>query len=409
MFLLYLIFFISIIFSLRAISSISIALLLITGFIVNKNKTGKFFSQNLYNLFSIACFVFYIVQLGGLLYTHDPSQQWSSLRLKSSLLFVPIALCGCNFFNEKSRKNLLTAYSLILFSASLYCIVVAVIDYRLYLTIEAFFYHDLVKPIGQHAVQFSILILIALIFLFENFRKGEIILIEYIHIFLIIFFSIFLVFLSSKLMILIYVGYLIYFFTSHLKRKNNSKAIPIIILLFFLSLITVVLVTNNPISRRFNDVIKGNVNFIRQKKFTPGDYFNGLQFRLLQWRFTSEILTENNSWIIGVSAGDDQKRLDQKYISENMYIGEDYRHDRGFLGYNSHNQLLQSLLQSGIIGLLAFIFICVAMIRMAWKKKSRILTFTVITLLLFSFSESVFESQYGLLIFLFFPLFFSNE
>jgi hypothetical protein len=46
---------------------------------------------------------------------------------------------------------------------------------------------------------------------------------------------------------------------------------------------------------------------------------------------------------------------------------------------------------------------------MAWQKKDRTLSFITILLLLYSFSESVFETQYSLVIFIFFPLFFLNE
>ncbi len=162
-------------------------------------------------------------------------------------------------------------------------------------------------------------------------------------------------------------------------------------------------------SRRFNEIKEGDISFIKQKKFSPGDYFNGLQFRLLQWRFVPEILTEEKAWVFGVSPGDAQQKLDEKYISENMYIGETYRNDRGFLGYNTHNQLLESLLQSGIAGGLTFLFICLSLMKMAWKKKQRLFSFLAILLLLYSLSESVFETQYSLLIFTFFPLFFYKE
>ena len=68
--------------------------------------------------------------------------------------------------------------------------------------------------------------------------------------------------------------------------------------------------------------MNGNLKVLEMDKFNPGMYFNGIQFRLLQWRFTAEILNENDGWWIGVGPGNAQHLIDQKYISTNMYIGE---------------------------------------------------------------------------------------
>jgi len=130
---------------------------------------------------------------------------------------------------------------------------------------------------------------------------------------------------------------------------------------------------------------------------------------MLQWRFVPQILNEKNAWLTGVSVGDAQPLLDQKYISANMYIGEPAKDDKGFIGYNTHNEFLESLLQTGIPGLLAFMLIICSLIKMAWKRKKAELSFVTLLLLIYSFSESVFETQYSLLIFIFFPLFFYLE
>ena len=108
----------------------------------------------------------------------------------------------------------------------------------------------------------------------------------------------------------------------------------------------------------------------------------------------------------GVSVGDAQTDLNQKYISENMYIGSPERGDKGFIGYNTHNEFLEALLQSGIIGLFLFILISWSLVKMIWQKKRAELSFVTILLMIYSFTESVFESQYSLFIFIFFPIFF---
>jgi O-antigen ligase len=138
-------------------------------------------------------------------------------------------------------------------------------------------------------------------------------------------------------------------------------------------------------------------------------YFNGLQFRLLQWKFTPEILNENQRWLIGMSPGDARYFLNQKYISSKMYTGDPARGNKGFLVYNTHNQFLETLLQTGITGLAVLCFICISLVRISREKKRLMLSSLVLLMLAWFFTESVLETQYGVMIFTFFPLFFSQD
>ncbi len=88
-----------------------------------------------------------------------------------------------------------------------------------------------------------------------------------------------------------------------------------------------------------------------------------------------------------------------------MYLGNG-KDDHGYTEYNTHNQFLESLLQSGVFGLIAYITIFASMIRLAVKRKNRELTFIIALLLAYSLKESVLERQYGIMIFTFFPLLF---
>jgi len=119
-----------------------------------------------------------------------------------------------------------------------------------------------------------------------------------------------------------------------------------------------------------------------------------------------EILNEKKAWLGGVGVGDAQADLNEKYFSKKLYTGTPERGDTGFLGYNTHNEFLEALLQTGIMGLLLFVLICFTLIKMILQKKRAALTFITMLLLAYSFSESVLESQYSSIIFLFFPVFF---
>ena len=406
---LYLIFLTSLVCSFRAVCSISIALILVAGIVKNKLEIKTFFHRHIINPFFICCCLLFCMVVVSLLYTTNSHETWNKIRLYSGLLVTPLAICCTNYINTSIREKLLTWYCLILTTASLYCLFYAGIHYFQSGDPSHFFYHALVSPFKHHAVYFAILVFIGLLFLLDGLLKNNLIWGKYFHLSLIAFLSVFLFLLSSKLIIFSYLLYLLYFFSILVKRKTNSRRL--IIGSFILSgiIICSALIIRNPVSSRYYEILQGNLQVIEQEKFSPADYFNGLQFRLLQWRFTGEILTEKHRWLFGVSPGDAQAMVDQKYISSKMWVGEPGKGTTGFLGYNTHNQFLETTLQLGIAGLIVLLSIIISLVRMALFKKRRTLSAVVILFITWLFIESVFETQFGIMIFTFFPLFFSLD
>src|SRR6266487_4046453 len=358
LFVLYLVFFTSLIVSLRTVSSISVGLILITGFFKNKLEQKSFFSSHLKNYFLIFCGLFFSLQIISLSYTTNIHQGWSDIRLKSALVIIPLAGCCCDYIHEITRSKILKWYCVILFSACLFAIYHASRIYSATGNPSAFLYHSLVLIYSGHAVQFSILVFIALLHLFEAITKKEMIFNRSIHLFLILFFLLFLFLLSSKLVIVFFILYFLYVMIKLLLLKSVNKKFITIAIIGFIALSVLILFTRNPINNRFKEIMQTDFRLIEKEKFNPGIYFNGLQFRLLQWKFVSEILTEKRAWLAGVTPGDAQGYLNQKYIEKDMYTGTVERGDKGFIGYNTHNEFLEALLQTGIIGGLIFLLIC---------------------------------------------------
>ncbi len=401
----YIVFFISLVCCFRAISSISIGMLLITGLLKNKVDTGSWLSMNLKNSFPAACCLYYLLDAAGLLLSTRFNETGAHLLMKTAMIFVPLALCCCNWLNNEVRRNLMAFYTWILAAMLFYCLLAASNKYWfINQDAEVFFYHKLVAPFRQHAVQVSIYTFAALIYLVENARKAVYTFNKPVHLLLIFYFTCFTLLLSSKLVIASLAICFIYYFFLALRSRLNTRILIFSSLFTGLAMIILVLSTQNRISKRFNEIRSGDISLIKQQSFNPGIYFNGIQFRLLEWRFVKEILTEQDAWLTGVS-DKAQLLLDKKYTSTNMYIGDGTSADQGYLGYNTHNQFLESLLRSGIPGLLVFILICFAMIRLAIIKKSRELTIMIMILLAYCFNESVLETQYGITLFTFFPLF----
>jgi len=163
------------------------------------------------------------------------------------------------------------------------------------------------------------------------------------------------------------------------------------------------------VRQRYLELAQGNVKLFEQKKFDPGIYFNALQARLLQYRFALEILRERRAWVFGVSPGDSQDLLDQKYIDADMYIGDPnqgpHRKVRGFIGYNFHNQYVETLVRDGIPGLVVLLTIFgLLFTQLVLRWRTRQASFTVLTLLLFFIPEAPLTMQHGIFLFCFFPL-----
>lgn len=408
LFILYIIFIVSIIYSFRAISSICIGCIILTGIIKNRMEYKPFIQKKNINLFCIALFVFYGLQWIALLYTQDRETAWKDIQLKTALVFIPLAVCSFDYLNKITTKKMLDFFILSLVIACFYCLVMASFSYSHSHRLEVFFYHTLVWPLSQHAVYFSILIYISLVVLIENAGNRDFLLHKFFHWFLIAFFSFFLFLLSSKLVICFYLLYLLYYITTRVRSKKKNRLIISSLLALAIGIGCLLFATNNPVRSRFRELITGDMTLFAKQKYNPGIYFNDIQFRLVEWKFVNEILNEQQAWLIGVSPGDGQANLNQKYISSGMYVGNRARGATGFLNYNTHNQLLESLLKTGIVGVLFFLFICFAMLRLVWKMKNRFSSFIILLLLAFSLNESVFETQYAMVLFIFFPLFFNR-
>ena len=406
---LYLIFMTSIVFSSRAISSISIVAIFIAQLIINKPAIFPPFKSKFQLLFLSGCILLFLLQLVALLYTNDTQKGWSNIRIKTGLLITPLALFTSSFITATTREKLLSHYCIVLAIASLYCLGSASIRYLEAQDSSFFFYHSLVSPIHQHAVYFSLLVMAGLVFLLENISRSTLLLSRSFHISLTLFFSVFLFLLASKLVILFFLVYLFSWFTTIKKNDSTQKPVRVALLLLTLMVITLTFTIKNPISKRFYEIAKGNIKIVTHDSFKKSDYFNGLQFRLLQWKFVGEILTEKKRWLIGVSPGDAQATLNEKYLAKNMYSGETSRGDRGYLVYNTHNQFLQTVLQNGLIGLAVLMMICVPLLKLALQNKKKPGSFIILLLLAWLFTEAAFETQYGIVIFIFFSLFYQLD
>lgn len=204
-----------------------------------------------------------------------------------------------------------------------------------------------------------------------------------------------MVLLSSRLLLLLLAVIFAVWLIGLYRSKMNSRQVIAFGLLIFLGL-GLLAFTDNPLSRRCKELRPVHLRFdLKKDSITTAD-LNGVTFRLLLWRFADDILTERKAWAFGVSAGDSQELLDQKYMSSGM--------SQGFLGYNFHNEFAEVLVRSGLVGLGIFMLAVLTLIRGARSAATPEVGFTIAVVLLLFLTESTLEMQHTLFLSSFFPL-----
>lgn len=324
--------------------------------------------------------------------------------MKSALVVIPFGLCCSGFIEAGTSRRLLMALTGLLVIAAAYCLFMAVLSGQS----SRFFYHELVQPLKQHAVYFSMLVCFTLFFLCESAAEGDWLISKLLHGAALLFLLVFLVLLSSKLVLSFFLVYLIFFGLKIFPAGKHRKSLTRGMLALLVSAAALLMLTNNPVSRRFRELTAGDPVLFRQERFDPSVYFNGLQFRLMQWKLVPALLNKQEAWLTGAGAGRSQALLAKEYQERGMYAGETNAGQPGYLLYNTHNQLLESLLKYGLPGAVLFIVLCLSLLFRACREKTRILRFTVALLLLYTCFEAVLETQYGIMIFTYFPFLLSG-
>jgi O-antigen ligase len=359
----------------------------------------------------LAYFVFCVVEAAGYLHTHNFADQGKTVSKEATLVAIAFVFCAGNIPDARAFRRLLGWYYVLLLAASVYCLVVAWRNYAVTNDASVFFYHSLTRPISQNAVFFCLYVVFGSIFLLAPYGQPfadylPIRARRILRVLLVVFFLGMIVLLNSKLLLVIALLILIHAFLRRYSYRQHKRVVLVTVSVLLVAA-GVLLLTDNPVSARYKDMA-GDLAVVRQKEFNRAMYFNPLQLRLLEFRFASEILHEHRAWLFGVSPGDSQDLLDQKYVETNMYIGNPadgpHRHIRGFIGYNFHNQYLETFVRSGLVGLAALLAIFGTLFAAARRQGCRETWFVILTIAVFFIPEAPLTLQHGVFLFCFFPL-----
>lgn len=344
---------------------------------------------------------FYLLHILGCSYTENINEGMFDLEKKLSILILPLVIGTSNHLNKNQIEKLLKCFVFAGTLAMLICFSYALYKYYTSDTKDYFYYHKLGSIIGFHAVYFSFYLgfsfCIIAFFLFKGASALRCIH-KVLYSLLMLFTLIFIFMLSSKTIIVSICLIINIFLIIWIARKKN-----IIIAITFAIVVNafaLFVLFNLPYTKsRFNEIVNSKLDFINQKEYAPETVFTGASIRFAIYKFSIEILNENQAWVFGLGTGDVQDNLRRKYVKNNLYSGNEKLGTVSFTEYNAHNQYLQFLLSIGIVGLVVF-FICLWYpLAIAYRKKDYLFIALMILFIMFCFTESVLCRHKGVVFF----------
>lgn len=196
-----------------------------------------------------------------------------------------------------------------------------------------------------------------------------------------------LIFLGSKLVLVCTILVFLVFFMEYSKKEIKP------ILLLFIIVIPVIFIFK-PIQKRFLDIVNFNdLSILKEVEISnPNDSrLNGLSIRLILWRETLSTL-ENSKEIIFGNGVSKSKTDDLKEEMINLGLPN-------HSGYNPHNQYIDTVWKTGVIGLIILILIPFYGFFRGIKTKNKLLISFSILMIVCMFTESIFGRVRGVYFF----------
>lgn len=326
----------------------------------------------------------------GLLFDPDRHEVWKSLERKLSLVAIPVMMILLAGMGKELEKWTLRGFFAGLAVTGLHMLVLTLADILGGRPVETFTYHAFTEPYAIGAIYYSCYLSAALYFL--AFRRPE----EQIDRFRLplgIFFLILLLFSASKLFIVLTIPAAIWLIIKkYLKNRGTNRFVIPILFLFILILGSI------PFFNRISELGNTDFSVVSQEKYSYDTPWNGLTFRMVLWRFAGEILEEKNAWLTGTGIGSRQDILNTHYKEHGIYLGNEELGDTGYLDYNFHNQYLETLVGTGIPGLLILGAILI-FIFFTGMGKQFFPWMVYLLIAIFFCTESMLERQSGIVFF----------
>jgi O-antigen ligase len=290
--------------------------------------------------------MFFLWHASELLYDHPVREVWKETEQMLSFLLIPALFGLSRIRKEAFTKSALTALYAALLVAGLVMLAASATRFAHSGDWHEFTYHQLAKPFGMGAIYMSFFLLFAL---FTMGNKGAPIANRRMTIALALFFLLLLLLCASKLMVGLGLPLLAWQHRDLIALNRRNRRPWIVALLLFLTAGAI------PFLQRVLPLTYQNPAIVNADNFREAPEPNGLTLRLVLWRFGLEILEEQQAWLTGVGMYHAQPLLNDKIAGHGLYTGTGRGTDTGYLNYNFHNQYIETIVRTGLPGLVILI------------------------------------------------------
>ena len=340
--------------------------------------------------------LFFLFEMVGLLYTDKENLRLGFSELEKHLPFLFMPFLFINFKVSSRRYDFIVSAFVV--GGLVAAIICTYANLKLSL-VEGKYFHEyyfsyerISEPIGLQAVYFALYLSFCVLILLDMLKirlQGSNRLVKAALILLLGYFVLMVVASGARtvtvaLMILIFLNFVIY----AIQRRTFKFAI----LATLVPVIFVALIFLNPVVfSRFIDLTYNT---------TIGTKYDSYFARTGIWKSGFDVLREN-FWF-GVGVGDQEPELVKKYQQNNYLAGVEFK-------YNMHNQYMQTILGTGIFGLIILAMMVLTQVKLAIQNQDMLYVSFMLLFLLSCLTESMLNRNKGILFFLFFGFLFFKK
>ncbi len=368
----------------------------------------RFRNRFVFNSHLLLPVLLYVLMLISFFWSIDIPATLKALSKELPLLLIPIGFMFIPPFSIQQRNTILKFYSIGIVFFCIFYLLKAVVRFFMTQDSSVFFYHELVTK-DVNAIHVSVYVAVAFFYFFTKSAKSV------FDIFSAILLTAMVFLLSSKNIVIIFIGLVIVqqlFYTKTSKKLRLKNLIIVVILLFSLTFVgkirerfkaeyeTVMVdssvndVIFKPEDKVYNVSIKQAWN---NKTFQPNDYFPGTAFRVYQFRIFIEMMQEDAIFWTGYGLNASYPKIEQKTKQYNLFLGNES--EEGYQKKNFHNQYLQNFAELGVFGFILLVLMLIVNLKNGIKSKDFVnIAFAVLMISLF-LTESFLWRQRGVMFF----------
>lgn len=345
-------------------------------------------------------FLFFVWNFISAVTSKDVNKAFTFIDPRLPLLYLPLTV-GLIKTTKEFKERLLLAFAIIITAFCVVCLAWAIRNYITTGNVD-WLYSDAVTALsGQQAIYISLLVncsiyILSWFIFFTGYKFKALLIPAVIFLFIISFM------LASRNMMLVLYTFVLGFLLIYVFKQKKYIAGVAILIGFLAAGFTILNVFPKTINR-FKDFVYTQYDYHHDaseshySKETTPDQWNGANFRIAAWRCGWELFKENP--LAGVHLGEKRTSLMEKYKEKDFQFA--IRTNK-----NLHNNYLDILVGTGLIGLLLFLTGWLILpLRSAFIDRDYLSVLIIITFCIAMITEVYFDRTIGgMLVGFFIPL-----